>query len=102
MKNVFKRAIAVISATTLMATGTNCLPDVYNVLKPAITANAVEDISGDGWTFEAETGKMTVTTNDGTINWVRSISDKSTIKSVEIKDGVTRIENQAFQGLFWH
>lgn len=54
--------------------------------------------AGNDWFFKEETGKLTISTNEGTINWENSISDKSTVKEVEIKDGVTSIETFAFYG----
>ena len=60
-------------------------------------------ITGNGYTFEPGAGKLTVTSNAGTTNWCTDVSIAAddtarheAVKSVEIKSGVTEIENWAF------
>ena len=60
-------------------------------------------INGDGYTFEPDTGKLTVTSNAGTTNWredtniaAEALARYQAVKSVELQDGVTEIGDMAF------
>lgn len=72
---------------------------VFAVLALPISVSAEQ--SGDGWTFDETTGALTVTSNDGTVNWWLwddGNLDKTIVQSAEIKDGVTQIKDGAFSG----
>ena len=69
-----------------------------------VGVDALDLISGDGYTFEPATGKLTVTSNDGTTAWRSDsgIAEDDTeryeaIKSLEIGGGVTDIGESAFE-----
>ena len=69
-----------------------------------VGVDALDLISGDGYTFDPATGKLTVTSNDGTTAWRSDsgIAEDDTeryeaIKSLEIGDGVTDIGESAFE-----
>lgn len=69
-----------------------------------VGVDALDLISGDGYTFEPATGKLTVTSNDGTTAWRSDsgIAEDDTeryeaIKSVKIGGGVTDIGESAFE-----
>ncbi|MDR3072491.1 MAG: leucine-rich repeat protein [Clostridiales Family XIII bacterium] len=61
-------------------------------------------VIGTGYEFDHTTGKLTVTSDEGTTNWrtdtnISNISDQdryNSIKSVEIENGVTEIGDRAF------
>ncbi len=61
-------------------------------------ASGTAEITGDGFSYEIATGKLTVTSNGGTTAWkdYDYILDKESVKSAEIKDTVTRINAEAF------
>lgn len=64
-------------------------------LKEIITADT-GSAPDDDCTFDESTGKLTIATNEGLANWSNTISDKSKVTSVVIKDSVTEISNRAF------
>lgn len=72
---------------------------VFAALALPIKASAEQ--SGNGWTFDETTGALTVTSNDGTVNWWLwddGNLDKTIVQSAEIKTGVTQIKSGAFSG----
>lgn len=89
--------------TAALPAGYTCdtLPTVKVILGGAQTLN---EIKGDGYSFNTQTGKLTITSNAGTINWradanIAADGDAryNAIKSVVINQGVTRIEREAFR-----
>lgn len=54
--------------------------------------------SGDGWSFDETTGALTITTNNGTTAWKKSVTDKKLVQSVVIQEGVASIGSSAFNG----
>lgn len=90
-----KRRICAICTSVLLT----ALILVFAVLALPISVSAEQ--SGDGWTFDETTGALTVTSNDGTVNWWLwddGNLDKTIVQSAEIKDGVTQIKDGAFSG----
>lgn len=90
-----KRCICAVCTSALLA----ALILVFAALALPIKASAEQ--SGNGWTFDETTGALTVTSNDGTVNWWLwddGNLDKTIVQSVEIKDGVTQIKIGAFSG----
>ena len=71
----------------------------------ALAPASSDPITGEGYTFEPSTGKLTVTSNTGTTGWRTdtNIATEDTVryeavKSVEIESGVTEIGSRAFYG----
>jgi hypothetical protein len=61
------------------------------------TAVASSTYSGDGYSFDADTGELTVSTSGGTTNWHSNESFGVTdVKAVQIASGVTTIRTSAF------
>ena len=57
-----------------------------------------ESVSGTDWTLDAD-GKLTITSDAGMTDWISKAADhKVQVKTVEIQDGVTSIEKNAFSG----
>lgn len=90
-----KRRICAICTSVLLT----ALIMTFAALALPIKASAEQ--SGNGWTFDETTGALTVTSNDGTVNWWLwddGNLDKTIVQSAEIKDGVTQIKDGAFSG----
>jgi len=58
---------------------------------------SAEIFDGDGWSFDTETGELTVSTNEGTTAWRGAVTFND-VTTVIIEDGVTVIGLQAFSG----
>ncbi|WP_180270762.1 S-layer homology domain-containing protein [Sporanaerobium hydrogeniformans] len=56
--------------------------------------------SGEGWSFDSATGKLTITSNNGAANWYLDFVDNSRIISIEIESPVTIISMEAFSYCF--
>jgi hypothetical protein len=85
-----KRILAGLIAVVMVVSGISVVPVSAQVF------------SGDGWSFDSETGTLTVTTNEGTRNWhtgrdtVTFMFDD--VRTVIIQSGVTSIGRGAFWG----
>jgi hypothetical protein len=86
MKKMWNRVLSVVLAV-VMVVG----------LFPVVEVSA--NFSGNGWSFVAATGTLTVTTNEGTTNWrtERGSSFQSAdVKEITIGNSVTSIGEMAF------
>ncbi len=83
-----KRLVAFLTAMSMVF--------MFFMAMPFITS--AEVITGSGYTFDTETGVLTVTTNTGTSAWRSKVSDKSVVTDIVIEDGVTQIYDSAFHG----
>ena len=83
-----KRLVAFLTAMSMVF--------MFFMAMPFITS--AEVITGSGYTFDTETGVLTVTTNNGTSAWRSKVSDKSVVTDIVIEDGVTQIYDSAFRG----
>ncbi len=83
-----KRLVAFLTAMSMVF--------MFFMAMPFITS--AEVITGSGYTFDTETGVLTVTTNTGTSAWRSKVSDKSVVTDIVIEDGVTQIYDSAFRG----
>ena len=54
--------------------------------------------SGEGWSFDPATGKLTITSNNGAANWLDEISDRDLVSSCELKSTVTTMTQFSFYG----
>lgn len=59
----------------------------------AATTRTVET---SGYTWDAATGLLTITTDAGTTRWQTAIKDRSAVKHIVIASGVTAIRDRAF------
>lgn len=91
MNTIIKKVISAVTAVALLSTAA-----VFKA--PEMMAQTEAEVTGEGYTFDPDTGKLTVTSNDGTTGW-RENEDisKEAVISVYITDGVWSIGDEAFQ-----
>lgn len=92
MNKFFKRVVSAVAAVAVVVTAAV----VFDVPKKLAAA---EKVTGDGYIFDSDTGKLTITSNAGSTNWITDVEPRygySAVLSVEIADGVTYIGNHAF------
>ena len=77
-----------------------CAPEVEkeeNLLVPRSTYG-IGDITGSGYSFDADSKELNISDNDGTQAWKKDTRiDKDNVTSVVLGEGVTQIGNQAFE-----
>uniref|UniRef100_UPI00286F054A leucine-rich repeat protein n=1 Tax=Anaerosporobacter sp. TaxID=1872529 RepID=UPI00286F054A len=60
-------------------------------------AEEIGDLTSDGYSFDTDTKKLTIATDNGVTAWRRDTKiAKAEVRSVEMRDGIKKIGNQAF------
>lgn len=61
-----------------------------------VQAATTRSVASDGYTWDAASGLLTVTSDAGTTRWQTAIKDKTAVKHIVIASGVTAIRDRAF------
>lgn len=82
---------------TVVFAGMAVLAVLFACLLVASPAQAAtRTVRSSGYTWDAATGTLTVTSNAGTTNWQTAVQDRTAVQHIVIADGVTSIRGRAF------
>lgn len=95
MNKKLKRTLAALSAVTMLFTAVEVQPEGFLGTRSVLTANAVTK-KGDGWEYDYETEKLTITSDKGMTGWQ---NQSLRIVNVAIMTGVTSISARAFMNV---